>query len=84
MQLGNTLIKRTSLTGMAFIAPLFLGLVMPTALAQNICTCEPNMYVCQDFDSVKTAQACFEHCQKQSQADVHQLDADKNGKACDS
>ena len=45
--------------------------------------CSHNVYNCSDFSSHAEAQGVFEHCGGASN-DIHHLDADKNGLACES
>lgn len=47
------------------------------------CNCERNIYNCADFKSHKEAQKCYEHCLKETGKDVHGLDRDKDGLACE-
>jgi micrococcal nuclease len=46
-------------------------------------TCNTNKYNCSDFDSGETAQGVFEKCGG-ADNDVHRLDNDGNGEACES
>ena len=43
-----------------------------------------NLYNCSDFGSQRAAQACFDWCMQEVGTDVHQLDADGDGVACES
>jgi len=45
--------------------------------------CSSNLYNCADFSSQKAAQVVYEACLKQVGRDVHDLDRDKDGKACE-
>ncbi len=47
------------------------------------CICTHNKYNCSDFETHTEAQAIFECCQKQGKGDIHKLDRDKNGIACE-
>lgn len=46
--------------------------------------CSYDAYNCSDFSTQAEAQACFNYCWAQVGYDVHQLDADDNGVACES
>ncbi len=46
------------------------------------CPCDLDLD-CRDFRSQKEAQACFEHCLRLLGRDVHRLDRDGDGKACE-
>lgn len=49
-----------------------------------VCDCSSNKYNCADFSTQASAQACYNYCLTQGKGDIHGLDADKNGKACES
>ncbi|MBU1110164.1 thermonuclease family protein [Patescibacteria group bacterium] len=46
------------------------------------CDCSGNIYNCPDFATHSAAQTCFEHCGGIDN-DIHGLDADKDGIACE-
>ena len=46
------------------------------------CSCSGNVYNCDDFGTHREAQACYEKCGGVNN-DVHQLDRDKDGSACE-
>jgi hypothetical protein len=49
------------------------------------CLCTGNLYNCsRDFATQAEAQACYDHCFKVTGYDIHRLDADEDGKACES
>ena len=50
----------------------------------EVCSCSGDLYNCADFSTGREAQACFDYCQSIGQGDVHKLDADKDGIACES
>lgn len=61
----------------------------PTATATNSppggCSiCSYDAYNCSDFSYQSQAQACFNYCWQQVGYDVHRLDGDGNGLACES
>ncbi|MEF8799137.1 MAG: thermonuclease family protein [Candidatus Bipolaricaulota bacterium] len=48
------------------------------------CTCKEDLD-CSDFDTQQEAQKCFEYCQEElDKRDVHSLDRNKDGVACES
>ena len=49
-----------------------------------VCDCSSNRYNCPDFSTQAAAQVCYNYCIAQGKGDIHKLDADKNGKACES
>lgn len=50
----------------------------------DLYVCCTNEYNCSDFESQKAAQAVLSRCKKQGAGDVHRLDKDSDGKACES
>ncbi len=48
------------------------------------CACSGNLYNCDDFSSQAAAQACFDWCMAEVGTDVHRLDSDGDGVACES
>jgi micrococcal nuclease len=49
-----------------------------------VCDCSYNRYNCKDFATHADAQACFDYCWGQRGFDVHRLDGDGDGSACES
>lgn len=50
----------------------------------DVCICSDDLYNCADFSLQRESQACFDHCQSIGKGDVHRLDSDKDGIACES
>ena len=48
------------------------------------CSCSDDTLDCSDFSSQSSAQSCMNYCVNLGQGDVHNLDADGNGLACES
>ena len=48
-----------------------------------VCSCHANTYNCSDFPTQAYAQTCYQYCISQGAGDVHQLDADNDGSACE-
>ncbi|MCI0396238.1 MAG: thermonuclease family protein [Chloroflexi bacterium] len=48
------------------------------------CDCSGNVYNCRAFQSQAEAQACFVYCLQVAGRDVHDLDGDGDGRACES
>lgn len=60
---------------------------MPTATntpQPGPCLCTSNLYNCSDFSSEAAAQACFNYCVSIGKGDIHGLDENNNGVACES
>ena len=53
---------------------------------QGVCSCAGNLYNCSksDFSSKSAAQACYDYCISIGAGDVHDLDRNHDGGACDS
>lgn len=49
----------------------------------TICNCNTDIYNCSDFNTQREAQTCFNYCNPR-RGDIHKLDADNNGQACES
>jgi micrococcal nuclease len=48
------------------------------------CDCSGNIYNCSDFGTHAEAQACYEYCKSLGHGDIHWLDGDNDGIACES
>jgi hypothetical protein len=46
-------------------------------------TCAYDAYNCSDFPSQRAAQACFQFCLDEVGVDIHRLDGDNDGMACE-
>lgn len=58
----------------------------PPTAADSGCPCDGNTLNCDDFTSVIEgwdAQACYLHCKELTNRDVHDLDRDSDGAACE-
>lgn len=49
-----------------------------------ICSCSGDLYNCSDFDTQSDAQLCYDYCVSLGYGDVHNLDHDGDGEACES
>ncbi len=47
------------------------------------CPCNGDTMNCSDFRNQKAAQACYDHCKSQGFGDIHRLDRDNDGIACE-
>tara|TARA_B100000945_G_scaffold285565_1_gene255933 strand:+ start:432 stop:1037 length:606 start_codon:yes stop_codon:yes gene_type:complete len=50
----------------------------------EVCYCGGNTLNCGNFGYQSSAQACFNYCLSQGSGDIHRLDGDKDGYACES
>lgn len=50
----------------------------------EICNCSGDLYNCNDFGTHAQAQACYNYCLSLGRGDVHRLDRDNDGVACES
>lgn len=48
------------------------------------CSCAGDLYNCSHFSRQSQAQACFNYCKAIVGYDIHRLDGDGNGRACES
>ncbi len=55
-----------------------------TAIPSGPCLCDSDRYNCSDFPTHAAAQACFDYCVSLGVGDIHRLDRDNNGVACES
>jgi micrococcal nuclease len=49
-----------------------------------VCDCSGNIYNCADFGTHAQAQACYNYCMSLGRGDIHRLDGDNDGIACES
>ena len=54
-----------------------------TTTSSAVCSCSGNIYNCSNFGSQGAAQVCYEYCREQTGRDVHDLDRDNDGRACE-
>lgn len=54
------------------------------AIHQAVCDCSGNIYNCPNFNTHAQAQACMNYCIAQGRGDIHRLDGDSDGVACES
>jgi len=52
--------------------------------SSKTCDCSGNLYNCADFATTSEAQSCYDYCKSRGKGDVHCLDADDDGVACES
>ena len=55
-----------------------------TPSSSNLCSCTNDKFDCKDFSSQHRAQACYNYCVSLGVGDIHALDNDNDGKACES
>lgn len=51
--------------------------------AGNVCSCSGDTLNCGDFSSYSSANACFNYCISVGAGDIHRLDGNNDGSACD-
>jgi hypothetical protein len=63
-----------------------LAVVIPTnpPVAGGVCSCSSDTLNCSDFSSYSSANACFNYCISVGAGDIHRLDGNNDGSACDS
>ena len=60
--------------------------VTPTATATTalLYICDRDAYNCSDFNTQAAAQAVFDYCAARGFGDIHKLDQNNDGEACES
>ncbi|MCB9135948.1 MAG: thermonuclease family protein [Anaerolineales bacterium] len=53
-------------------------------LSETPCSCTANTLNCSDFSTHEKAQTCYEYCVGQGVGDIHRLDGNADGVACES
>lgn len=56
----------------------------PTPPPSGPCSCAGDVMNCSDFPNQSAAQACYNYCVSQGRGDIHGLDGDGDGIACES
>ena len=56
----------------------------PTPTPRPVCDCGGDIYNCKSFSSWRQAQACYNYCVSIGKGDIHKLDGDNDGTACES
>lgn len=54
----------------------------PTRPTPTMCKCDYNRYDCWDLKG-EAGQVCYEYCKSKGRGDVHSLDGDHDGDACE-
>ena len=65
------------------VLALFARTQVSSAKPSRDCYCASNTYNCSDFSTQADAQAVYECCLRDVGYDVHRLDRDKDGVACE-
>ncbi|MBE7474731.1 MAG: hypothetical protein DPW09_01670 [Anaerolineae bacterium] len=55
----------------------------PPQQAEDACYCSSDIYNCNNFQYQQEAQSCYDDCQAQGRGDIHELDSNSNGLACE-
>ena len=58
-------------------------IIKPTPKSKQFCFCRSDRYNCNDFKTNWEAQEAYECCMEKVGYDVHQLDGDLDGRACE-
>ncbi len=64
--------------------PPSTGLTETPNLVAPPCSCTANTLNCPDFTTHDEAQACYAYCVEQGAGDIHRLDGNGDGQACES
>jgi hypothetical protein len=62
-----------------------LSTIFPTLTPRVnvICPCDRDKLDCSDFSTRRKAQSCYDYCLSKGVGDIHELDDDGNGAACE-
>jgi hypothetical protein len=60
------------------------SIVPASGSGQAACSCTGDTLNCSDFGSKSSAQACYEYCASIGRGDIHRLDGNGDGDACES
>lgn len=58
-------------------------LAVPEPEIKTVCSCRTDRYNCADFETRNEAQELYECCMRKAGYDVHNLDRDSDGLACE-
>lgn len=58
--------------------------ILPGLPNSGVCSCAGDILNCSDFSTHNSAQACFASCTAQGVGDIHKLDQNNDGLACES
>jgi micrococcal nuclease len=71
--------SRLGIWGLSFPNP-----TATTSSTAPVCNCSGNINNCDDLSTHNEAQECFDYRISQGRGDIHKLDGDNNGSACES
>ena len=84
----STFVPVNTATDTPTSVPTFTETPLPTATATQIpagpCECTGDLYNCDAFLTQAAAQVCYAYCVSLGVGDIHRLDRDNNGVACES
>jgi hypothetical protein len=55
----------------------------PQPTSAPVCNCSYDAYNCSSFSGHAAAQRCYNYCRELGRGDIHQLDQDSDGSACE-
>lgn len=71
--------------GIIIAATIWLPAIhKPWPVAEQVIPCSFNAYSCSSFPTQQAAQEVFDYCVEQGAGDIHELDGNNNGLACES
>jgi hypothetical protein len=60
-----------------------IPMLVPVISGHPVCSCSADRYSCSHFTSQAAAQACYRYCISMGKGDIHKLDHDHDGLACE-
>jgi hypothetical protein len=77
----------TSVVALPSATQTFIFIVFTSTAGSSLsgpCSCSGDTLNCSDFSTQSSAQACMDHCISIGAGDIHNLDGNANGTACES
>lgn len=83
-KLASTTAPASTNTGSSSSSNTSSGTSSSSSSSSEVCSCASNSLNCSNFSTHSQAQSCFNYCIGQGRGDIHRLDGDNDGSACES
>lgn len=83
-KLASTTAPASATTGGSTSSNTSSGTSSSSSSSSAVCSCSSNSLNCANFSTHSQAQSCFNYCIGQGRGDIHRLDGDNDGVACES
>lgn len=84
IQIQLQVMENTPLPVYETSTPFILATLPANGSGSGACSCSSDSKNCSDFQTHAQAQACFSYCVSQGAGDIHKLDQNADGSACES